>query len=168
VIPALLIRPEKPADRPAIHAIHLAAFGQSAEAALVERLRADGDLALSLVAAAAEPIGHIAFSPLILSDAPSVKACALAPLAVAPMRQRQGIGSALVKEGLRRLEEAGVDMAVVLGDRDYYGRFGFTPDAAKALRTPYDGPHLQALHLSKRGRDVHGPASYARAFVDLS
>jgi putative acetyltransferase len=97
-----------------------------------------------------------------------MKACALAPLAVAPMRQRQGIGSALVKEGLRRLENAGMDMAVVLGDRDYYGHFGFTPDAAKALKTPYDGPYLQALFLSERGKDAHGPTSYARAFADLS
>jgi putative acetyltransferase len=168
MIADLAIRPEEPADRPAIRAIHAAAFGQSAEAALVERLRADGDLVLSLVAVAAKPIGHIAFSPLVLSETPSVKACALAPLAVSPNRQRQGVGSALIKESLRRLAEAGMDLAVVLGDRDYYGRFGFTPDAAIRLKTPYDGPYLQALLLSERGKVAHGPASYARAFADLS
>jgi putative acetyltransferase len=161
------IRPTLPGDGPAIHAIHAAAFGQTAEAGLVERLEADGDVVLSLVACTDQPVGHIAFSRLTLTDMPAVSACGLAPLAVDPARQKQGIGSALVREGLRHLSEQGLDLVVVLGEPDYYGRFGFAAGAAKALRTPYDGPYLQALALSGRAREAQGPVVYARAFAEL-
>ena len=96
-----------------------------------------------------------------------MRACALAPLAVLPQRQRQGIGSALVREALKRLEEDRMDLVLVLGEPDYYGRFGFATDLAKRLTTPYDGPYLQALALSERGAAAHGPAAYARAFAEL-
>lgn len=162
------IRPALPGDAPALHAIHASAFGQTAEADLVERLVTDGDLVLSLVACTDRPVGHIAFSRLVITDMPAVSACALAPLAVDPARQRQGIGSALVEEGLRRLSEQGQDLVVVLGEPGYYGRFGFTAEAAKALRTPYDGPYLQALALSDNGQEAQGPVVYARAFAELS
>ncbi|RDI59388.1 GNAT family N-acetyltransferase [Microvirga subterranea] len=162
------IRPARPEDKPAIHAIHTAAFGQTAEADLVERLGAEGDLILSLVACTDRPVGHIAFSRLAMSDAPSVGACALAPLAVDPTRQRQGIGSALIKQGLDRLVEQGWDLVLVLGDPNYYGRFGFAAEAAAALRTPYDGPYLQALALSDQGREAQGPVAYAGAFAEVS
>ncbi len=162
------IRPARPEDEPAIHAIHTAAFGQTTEADLVGRLEADGDLVLSLVACTDRPVGHIAFSRLDVSEAPSVRACALAPLAVDPSRQRQGIGSTLIKEGLDRLAEQGWDLVLVLGDPNYYGRFGFAAEAAAALRTPYDGPYLQALALSDKGPEAQGPVIYARAFAELS
>jgi putative acetyltransferase len=162
------IRPEAPGDGPAVLALHAAAFGQKAEAGLVDRLRTDGDLILSLVAVADGVVGHVAFSRLTLPAAPAVRACALAPLAVDPARQRRGIGSALVTEGLRRLSQAGLDLVLVLGEPAYYGRFGFTTQAAQALRTPYDGPYLQALALSAEGRAARGPVSYAGAFAELS
>jgi putative acetyltransferase len=60
-----------------------------------------------------------------------------------------------------------MDLVLVLGEPDYYGRFGFAPDLAKQLNTPYDGPYLQALALSEKGKAAHGPASYARAFAEL-
>jgi putative acetyltransferase len=162
------IRPARPEDKPAIHALHTAAFGRTAEADLVERLEADGDLILSLVACTDRPVGHIAFSRLAMSDAPSVRAFALGPLAVDPALQRQGIGSTLVKEGLGRLSEQGCDLVLVLGDANYYGRFGFTAEAAAALRTPYDGPYLQVLALSDQGREAQGPVVYAGAFAEVS
>jgi putative acetyltransferase len=166
--PDVRIRPEEPGDWSAVHAVHAAAFGQAAEADLVDRLRADGELVVSLVACMDEPVGHVAFSPLAMYGAPSVRACALAPLAVLPAVQRQGIGSALVTEGLRRLMEAGWDLALVLGEPAYYGRFGFDAEAARAFETPYDGPYLQALALSDKGRKAHGSVSYAKAFAELS
>ncbi|MGO4573155.1 GNAT family N-acetyltransferase [Microvirga sp. 2TAF3] len=166
--PAMRIRIEEPADRPAIHAIHASAFGGKAEAELVNRLRADGDLSLSLIACAEEPVGHIAFSPLILAGTPSVKACALAPLAVLPSFQNRGIGSALVEDGLQRLADAGMDLVLVLGDPDFYGDFGFRAESASALATPYNGPYLQTLFLSEKGREARGPVTYARAFAELT
>ncbi len=161
------IRPEEPADGTAIRALLESAFGQKAEADLVERLRRDGEVVLALTAEDDPPVGHIVFSRLTLPESPSVRACALAPLAVSPSHQRQGIGSALVREGLRRLAESGTDLVVVLGEPAYYGRFGFTPAMTDKLATPYDGPYLQALALSARGKDAHGPVLYARAFAEL-
>ncbi|PVE22438.1 N-acetyltransferase [Microvirga sp. KLBC 81] len=161
------IRVEEAADWSAVNAVYEAAFGQLIEADLVRRLHHDGDLILSLMAYADKPVGHIAFSHLALHETPSVKGCVLAPLAVTPEFQQQGIGSTLVRKGLERLTAAGYDLAVVLGDPNYYSRFGFTPQLARPLKTPYDGPYLQALALSEKGKEAHGPVSYARAFAEL-
>jgi putative acetyltransferase len=163
-VTALVIRPETPADHDAIHAVIRAAFGQETEALLVERLRAGGDLVLSLVAEADGIVGHVAFSRLSTEGG---LATALAPVAVRPDRQRQSIGDALIREGLRRLAEAGEDLVLVLGDPAYYGRFGFTAEAAAPLKTPYDGPYQQALALSSQGRLIGGDVAYAPAFAEL-
>ena len=104
----------------------------------------------------------------MLREAPTVKACVLAPLAVAPAFQKQGIAAALVRHSLKRLTEGGYDLVVVLGEPHYYGRFGFDPKLAEKLKTPYDGPYLQALALSDNGKGAHGPVSYARAFAELN
>lgn len=164
---SLSIRPETADDRPAIRAIHDAAFGGTAESTLVDDLRKDEDLILSLVALDGGAVGHIAFSRLVLPES-SARACALAPLGVLPEHQRRGIGTALVREGLVLLERSGEDLVLVLGDPAYYGRFGFTTTCAAGLTTSYDGPHLQALALSGTGRGASGPAHYARAFAELS
>jgi len=165
--PGIEIRPETSDDRMPIRAIHDCAFDGTAESSLVDRLREEGDLLLSLVAIADEPVGHVAFSRLVLPGSP-VRASALGPLGVVPDRQRQGIGTALVREGLRRLSASGEDLILVLGDPDYYGRFGFRAEIAVGFKTPYDGPYLQALALSDQGRGAHGPVHYARAFAELS
>ena len=163
----LRVRPEEPADRDAIRTVHERAFGQALEADLVERLRRDADLVLSLVAVREDLVGHVAFSRLELAEA-SVRAVALAPIAVVPELQRTGIGTALVREALERIAAAGEDLVVVLADPAYYGRFGFRTDVAQGLKTPYDGPYLQALALSERGRTAKGVVSYAPAFADLA
>ncbi|WP_243374258.1 GNAT family N-acetyltransferase [Microvirga solisilvae] len=162
------IRIEEAVDWTGIYAIYEAAFGQRAEAELVRQLQEDGDLILSLMAYDDTPAGHIAFSHLTLHESPQVRCSALAPLAVTPAFQKQGIGSDLVRRGLDKLRADGYDMAVVLGDPNYYARFGFTAQLASQLKTPYDGPYLQALALSEKGKEAHGPVSYARAFSELT
>ena len=102
-----------------------------------------------------------------LHETPSIKASVLAPVAACPIFQKQGIGAALVRHSLQCLTEAGYDLVVVLGEPNYYGRFGFTSRLAEKLKTPYDGPYLQALALSDKGKDAHGPVSYARAIAEL-
>jgi len=129
---ALSIRPETPADRAAVHAVHALAFETDAEARLVDALRAAGRLTLSLVAEAESgdgPIGHIAFSLVALTgpDGATIDGVGLAPVAVLPAHQRRGVGGRLVEEGLRRLREAGHGFCVVLGHPGYYPRFGFLP-----------------------------------------
>jgi len=162
------IRLEESIDWPAIYAIYDAASAQTAEADLVRNMDRDGDLILSLVAYDGKPAGHIAYSHLALHETPSVKACVLAPLAVSPSFQHQGVGTALVRESLQRLTDDGFDLVVVLGEPSYYGRFGFDPKLAQNLKTPYDGPYLQALALSDDGKRAHGPVAYARAFAELT
>lgn len=163
----MTIRLKESADWQEIYEIYVAAFGQSAEADLVRNMQGDGDLVLSLVAYNDHPAGHIAYSRLRLHEAPALKACVLAPLAVAPSFQKQGIASALVRHSLERLMNDGHDLIVVLGQPNYYSRFGFDQKLAEKLKTPYDGPYLQALALSEIGKGAHGPVSYARAFAEL-
>jgi putative acetyltransferase len=163
VTASVAIRPEASGDHEAIHDLLRAAFGRPAEADLVARLRRDGDLVVSLVAVEAGAVlGFAAFSRLSVGDG---RATALAPVAVSPARQGQGIGGALIREGLRLLAERGEDLVLVLGDPPYYGRFGFTAEAARPLRTPYDGADQQALVLGPRG--LSGAVRYPAAFADL-
>jgi hypothetical protein len=93
----MTIRLKESADWQAIHTIYVAAFGQPAEADLVRSMHDDGDLLLSLIAYNDHPAGHIAYSHLRLHEAPSIKACVLAPLAVVPSFRQQGIGAELVR-----------------------------------------------------------------------
>lgn len=157
---ATAIRDEESGDRSAVRTIVTAAFGQSAEADLVDRLRRDGDTAIALVATdGGTVVGHAVFSPM---KAP-FRSLALAPVAVIPSRQRQGIGRRLIRAGLERAARDGWEAVVVLGDPEYYRRFGFDPEPARGFASPYAGPHLLILPLggplpATSGRLVHAPA----------
>jgi putative acetyltransferase len=161
-----MIRPESEGDIDAVRRVLTSAFPTSAEAKLVDDLRAAGDLVLALVADQANVIGHAAFSRLAV-DQPGLRAAALGPIGVMSARQRQGIGSALVREGLSRLSQAGEDLVLVVGEASFYERFGFSRKAATALHTPYDGPYLLAKALSERGSNAYGRVLYAPAFAAL-
>jgi putative acetyltransferase len=168
--PSLVIREERSRDREAVRAVNVAAFGGDAEADLVERLRDDGDTLFGLVAEVGGQIaGHVLFSRLPIETARGVvSAAALAPLAVLPVWQRQGIGAALVREGLTRCRERQVPAVVVLGDPAYYSRFGFRTETARRLQTPWSGPHLMAVELAPgRLAGGQGVARYPAAFADL-
>jgi putative acetyltransferase len=135
------IRPETEADRAAIRAVYEAAFETPAEAELVEALRGKG---LSLVSLVAEVdgrvVGHILFSPVSLNEHAHLNLMGLGPMAVAPDRQRGGIGSALVRAGLARCTGLGCRAVVVIGHPEYYPRFGFAPADRYSLRCEYDVP----------------------------
>jgi putative acetyltransferase len=133
---ALHLRPEQPADYPALAALLRAAFlnhphgrpGEPVEPALLDALRQQGGLTLALTAeVGGQVVGHIAFSPVCINGA-SGAWYGMGPLAVLPERQRQGIGSALVEEGLRQLRAIGAQGCVLVGEPDYYRRFGFAAD----------------------------------------
>jgi putative acetyltransferase len=161
-----VIRSEMQRDAAGIRSVLEAAFGGSAEADLTERLRADGDLVLALVAELPEGLaGYVAFPRLTLaSDGRSIPALGLAPVGVLPARQRQGVGSALIRAGLARLKDRGEGLVFVLGEPDYYSRFGFeaTPDFVST----YAGPYFQTLRLSPNA-PVSGTVTYPPAFATL-
>jgi putative acetyltransferase len=136
-----VVRPEVVTDHEAIRHVHRLAFGQDAEARLVDVLRDGGYLRVSLVAEqGGKIVGHVLFSDLpILTDAGTVPALALAPLAVLPEFQKQGAGSALMRHGLEACKEQGHRIVVVLGHPLFYQRFGFSPKLAAPLESPYSG-----------------------------
>ncbi len=163
----IIIRPERPGDDAAIAALTAEAFrdaphSDGSEAAIVARLRADGDLALSLVAEAGGALtGHIAFSPVCIGGNSASGWYGLGPVSVVPARQGEGIGGALIAEGFARLQAMGAKGCVVLGDPAYYGRFGFAHDP----QLIYPGPppeYFQRIVFA--GEPPAGEVRYAAAF----
>jgi putative acetyltransferase len=154
-----MIRYARASDHAAIDAVLREAFGRAAEAELVARLRADEDSAFELVAEeAGEIVGHILFSRL-WADRAELYA-ALAPLAVRPSRQTEGFGAKLVRAGLDCAREFGCHGVLVLGDPAYYGRFGFSAQAAGEVQAPFSGlAAFQALALEAGA--FEGPLSVA-------
>lgn len=163
----IAVREERPEDLEAIREINRQAFGRVDEARLVDALRDGGYTRLSLVAEeGGRIVGHILFSDLpIVTQSGTLHALALAPMAVLPNRQRQGIGSRLVREGLRACAEAGHYMVVVLGHPDFYPRFGFSARLAERLKAPFSGPSFMALELVPGAlADVTGEVRYPPPF----
>ncbi len=136
-----IIRPEKEADFDAVRNVNRLAFGQAAEATLVDALRKSAELFISLVADDDnQVVGHILFTPVSLDSDDSTSTAlglGLAPMAVLPEYQRQGVGSGLVRAGLRECQRVGVNVVVVLGHPEYYPRFGFVPASQKGLTSEY-------------------------------
>ena len=126
----MIIRPDTDADIEAIAEVTRAAFAdhpysQQTEHFIIAALRAAGALTISLVAEVdGEVVGHVAFSPITISDG-SQDWYGLGPISVLPECQRQGIGKALMHEGLSRLKALGAKGCVLVGDPNYYERFGF-------------------------------------------
>ncbi|MDN3646702.1 N-acetyltransferase [Pontixanthobacter aestiaquae] len=163
---AVTLRPEQSGDEAAIHALTEAAFrdmpfSDGDEAPLVGKLRDAGDLTLSLVAEDAEQIvGHIAFSPVTISDG-AADWYGLGPVSVTPVLQQTGIGSKLITRGIADIRAMGAKGIILLGSDEYYPRFGFTHDP----ELQYPGPpakYFQRLVLD--GDAPKGVVKYAPAF----
>jgi putative acetyltransferase len=164
----VIIRRETAGDVAAIRRIICAAFGCDDEADLVDRLRADGDLILSLVAEQkGRIVGHVAFSRLsITNDSDVTPGVSLAPVSVLPEMQRKGVGRALIEAGHNQLRSADETAVFVLGDPAYYNRFGYSVNGADAFNCVYAGPYFQWLRLSSQA-PVAGVIAYAPAFGGL-
>jgi putative acetyltransferase len=136
-----VIRAERAEDIVRVRDVNLRAFDTPLEAKLVDALRRDADPIISLVAVDGRAlVGHILFSPVTVLLQPDLRVMGLAPMAVTPERQRQGIGSALVREGLAACERLGAAAVVVVGHAHYYPRFGFVPASSYGLASEYDVP----------------------------
>ena len=163
----IMIVEEGPQHRAAIAALNRAAFGEDYEARLIDHLRDDGAVVLSLVAIErGEVVGRILFSDLSVEmDRCPIAAVSLASMAVRPDRQRQGIGSALIAEGLSILREDKQSAVLVLGPVRYYSRFGFSSELARKLVSPFQGDRFMALELEPGALAGHaGCVRYPAAF----
>lgn len=165
---SLGVRDEHATDRPRVEALLVDAFGRPDEAGIVERLRADGDIVLALVAEyESEIVGHIAFSRVRAEiDGREVRALALAPLAVSPARQGKGVGSVLVAAGVEAARTAGFEAVFVVGDAAFYGRFGFTTERAAVFESNWRefllALELQPDSLSGNAGTLEHPAALLR------
>lgn len=158
------IRHSDTADMPSIERLYPAAFPDEDLLPLVRHLLTHEPGILSLVAQAensgsGQPVtGHILFTLSSISGS-DIRAALLAPLAVAPHCQRQGIGTALIRKGLQDLASSGIDQVYVLGDPAYYSRHGFRPETA--VTPPYPLPEeyrdaWQSLSLSTGQPPIDG------------
>lgn len=163
----ITIRPEEPGDERPIFALTEAAFRDMAfsdgdEPELVNHLRSDGDLTLSLVAESLDKaiIGHIAFSPVTISDG-TENWYGLGPVSVIPLNQKTGIGRALIERGMADMRELGAKGFILLGSPVYYSRFGFEHDP----QLKYPGPPAEYFQrLVLEGDAPVGIVKYASAF----
>lgn len=141
----ITIRETTPADSGTVFEVQRAGFGYDKEAELTAALLCDpsAEPVVSLLAfRGTEAVGHILFTRCRVENAgePQPMLHILAPLAVVPPYQRQGIGGLLIAKGLQLLRERGTELVFVLGHKEYYPRHGFVPDAGKqGFQAPY--PH---------------------------
>lgn len=152
-------------DREAIFGVEERAFGRKHEADLVERVVADGEQLLELVAEKdGRIVGHVLFSRLLVDpDGTPFDAVSLAPLAVDPDYQGQGVGGALVRRGHEILQERGEKLSIVVGDPAYYGRFGYARAGAEKFMSDYQGDAMQALYWGEAPSS--GQLAHPRAFA---
>jgi len=168
----LTLRLERPGDAGAIRAVQAAAFGQPDEADLVDALRDAGDAVVSVVAEdRGRIIGHVLFSRLTIhaEGGGTVAALALAPMAVLPERQRQGIGTALLTEALRECRARGERIVIVVGHLDFYPRFGFSREHVTRLDSEFQCEAFMGLELEAGAlQGLAGRVEYAASFGRLA
>jgi putative acetyltransferase len=174
IVCAPVIRFETPEDAWRVRRVNERAFGQPTEGNLVDRLRrACASDALSLVADDDGIAGHILFTPVVVDSAGRrVVGMGLAPMAVLPERQREGIGSRLVNRGLEILRERGCPFVVVVGHPEYYPRFGFEPASTHGLACQWESVPDEAFMVvilnAEAMREVSGVARYRPEFDEVA
>ncbi|HAF48383.1 MAG TPA: N-acetyltransferase [Anaerolineaceae bacterium] len=158
-----------------IRLVHRLAFHADGEAEVVDRLRENCPVFISLVAKIGEKVlGHVLFTParLIKNQGWSIEGLGLGPLAVLPEYQKLGIGTGLCVEGLTRAALAGYPFVVVIGDSAYYPRFGFKKASTFGIRCAYEDVPDEAFMIKilkpKRMTDVEGVVYYRQEFDSVS
>lgn len=162
------IRSERSGDIGAIHRINQEAFGTDAEARIVDLVRGQARPIISLVAEDdGALIGHILFSPVTLERTTAL-VMGLAPMCVVPSRQRRGVGSTLVREGLAACHGLGAAGVVVVGHPEFYPRFGFLRASSLGLKVEFEVPDeaFMALELVEHSLRSRGLVQYHAAFSE--
>jgi putative acetyltransferase len=169
----MTIRLQTPEDTSQVRRLNELAFGGPMEATLVEALQRACAEALSLVAHDGRVVGHILFTPVVVEHAGGqIVGMGLAPMAVLPERQRQGIGSSLVARGLEILRERACPFVVVVGHPEYYPRFGFEPASRHGLASQWegipDGAFMVLILNATAMSGVSGVARYRGEFDEFA
>ena len=167
----ITIRQEQSKDLKTIREVNRRAFGQTQEADLVDKLRQNYHELLSLVAVRQnEVVGHILFTPVtIQSAARTARGIGLAPMAVLPEYQRQGIGSKLVRSGIEQLKKRQCPFIIVLGHAGYYPKFNFEPASRYGIRSEWeveDGTFMILLLNESEMQGISGVARYLPEFAE--
>jgi putative acetyltransferase len=157
------VRDARPQDHAAIAELNTKAFGRPDEARIVERLRAEGDVMMELVAEVeGQVIGHVVFYQLRVFG--KLAAMGLGPMCVDPWIQREGIGKGMLSHGLAFLRDSGVSLIFVLGHPEYYPKFGFNTAATADFQGPFSGnPAFMALRM-RYGPPMSGRLLFPDAF----
>ena len=169
------IREETEPDFSDVYEVNKSAFGQDNEARLVELLRNSNAFipGLSLVAIIDNKIvGHILFTRVRINDGNgnTYGSLALAPMAVNPQLQNQGIGGQLIRYGLVKARELGHNSVIVLGHEHYYPKFGFEPAIKWKIRAPYDVPSnvFMGIELVTGAlQNINGTVEYPKEFDSI-
>lgn len=166
----IIVRPENVKDIQDIYNINSRAFGRNDEGDLVNKLRGKVNPFISLVAEnGIHKAGHILFTPVTVKDS-SLKAAGLGPIAVLPDYQGQGIGGALIEDGLCECRAKGMEVVFVLGEGEYYTRYGFDPASDRGLYWKSDdyAPYFFEFELVDGSLDgVTGEVRYHPAFDEV-
>jgi putative acetyltransferase len=167
----MIIRTEKIEDHEAVREVNLKAFPTDVEATLVEKLRSSMDV-ISLVAVCDDKVvGHILFSPLTIeNDEESLPALILAPIAVLPEYQKQGIGTKLVESGIIECRNQNHSIIILVGHPEYYPRFGFKSAEKNGIQHPFEVPEdvFMVYELVPDAlRNVNGVLKYSEPFEEF-
>jgi putative acetyltransferase len=165
-----LIRREQPQDVTEIRRVNVRAFGRDQEASVVDKLRKDCNSILSLVAFTdGKVVGHILFSPVVVEGKHGrLVGTGLAPLAVLPEYQRKGIGTQLMKMGISRIKEGGCPYIIVIGEPEYYTRFGFEQAGRFGISCEWNVPYETFMILILDRKAVNGITGVARYRQELA
>lgn len=164
----MIIRQEKPEDINDIHALNELAFGQPQEANIVDKLRINCNSLLSLVAIENDNVaGHILFSPVKIEGQHGIiRGMGLSPMAVLPKIQRKGIGTQLVKSGIKNLKKIQCQFIIVLGHPEYYPRFGFERASLYGIKCQWEGIPDDAFMILWLDKSMMNPASGLAKYRD--
>lgn len=157
----LIIRKEEKKDYKDIFEVNKLAFGQEEESSLVEKIRNSQNFIpdLSLIAEVDyKIIGHILFSKIKISGRSIFESLALATMAVIPKFQGRGIGTKLMKEGIKKAKELGFNSIIVLGHKKYYTRFGFMKASNWKIKCPFEVPDEAFMAIELKKNALEGKA----------
>jgi putative acetyltransferase len=163
----VIIRDERTQDLESIEEMSRQAFGEEEEGILVNKLRANKDAMIFLVAEKeTKVVGYILLSRMyVKTNAERIPFLGLAPVAVLPSVQNQGIGSRLIEAAIQRAKEIGESAIILLGHKEYYPRFGFSSELMAYIQSPFNQEAFMGLELKEGAlKKLVGIVQYPEAF----